>query len=134
MNRANEELFATLARVAERQASEFNAQELANTAWALATMNLLYEKQFTTLVKEAKRQMSEFNTQGLANTTWALATVRTLAEKLITALAREAERRASEFNEPRQHGLSTLNYEPAKARWAYQQVGDSISSSIQMAL
>ena len=34
----DEQLFKALARVAERRLDEFNAQELANTAWAFATV------------------------------------------------------------------------------------------------
>ena len=36
MNLLDEKLFMALARAAEQRASEFNAQELANTAWAFA--------------------------------------------------------------------------------------------------
>ena len=45
-------LFATLARVAERRVSDFNAQDLANTAWASAKTNQPYEKLFSMMRKQ----------------------------------------------------------------------------------
>ena len=56
--------------------SEFNAQDVANTAWAFAMINRPGEKLFTVLAKAAKQRVSEFDAQGLANTAWALATVK----------------------------------------------------------
>ena len=38
MNLVDETLFEALAREAERRASEFRAQKLANMAWAFATV------------------------------------------------------------------------------------------------
>ena len=73
--------------------SVFNAQDLANTAWAFATVNLLDEKLFRALAREAERRVSEFNAQNLANTAWAFATVKLLDEKLLRALALEEDRR-----------------------------------------
>ena len=50
-----------LARVVERRVSEFNAQNLANTAWAFATMHELDEKMFTALARAAERRLGEFS-------------------------------------------------------------------------
>ena len=60
-------LFAVLARAAERWLSEFNAQNVANKAWAFATMNYRDEKLFAALAIAAERRLSEFNSQELAN-------------------------------------------------------------------
>ena len=51
---------------------EFNAQGLANTAWAFATVGQKDEQLFKSLAKMAERRLDEFNAQGLANTAWAL--------------------------------------------------------------
>ena len=84
-------------------------EELANTAWAFATVKQSDEKLFTELAKEAERRMSEFNAQAmaraagprvLANTAWAFATLRRPDGELFTTLARAAEPRARA--EPRQ--------------------------------
>ena len=51
MKQSDEKLFTALARAAERWMSEFNAQDLANTAWAFATENLLDKKLFAVLAR-----------------------------------------------------------------------------------
>ena len=61
-------LFGALARKAERRGSELNAQELANTAWAFATVKQSAEKLFMAFARAAERRVSEFNVQNLANT------------------------------------------------------------------
>ena len=67
-----EKLLAALASAAERRLSEFNVQELANTAWALATAIHRDEKLLAPLAKAAERCLSDF--KPLANTAWAFAT------------------------------------------------------------
>ena len=54
-------LFAVLASAAERRLSEFNALEVANTAWAFATVNHEDEKLFAALARAAERRLSKFN-------------------------------------------------------------------------
>ena len=61
-------LFTALARAAELLLSEFNAQNLANTAWAFATVKQSDEKLFTVLARAAERQVVDFNEQDFANT------------------------------------------------------------------
>ena len=52
---------AASARIAERQLSEFNAQDLANTAWACATVVQSELKRFAALARIAERRLREFN-------------------------------------------------------------------------
>ncbi len=66
---------------------EFKSQELANTAWAFATVGQSDEKLFVVLARAVERRVSEFNTQDLANTAWAFATLGQLDDKLFAALA-----------------------------------------------
>ena len=54
---------------------DFNSQNLANTAWAFATVSHKDERLFSTLAAVAEWCMREFHSQGLANTAWAFATV-----------------------------------------------------------
>ena len=61
--------------MAERRLDQFNAQELANTAWAFATVGQLDAQLFKMLAKMAERRLDELNAQNLANTAWAFATV-----------------------------------------------------------
>ena len=53
--------------MAERRLDEFNAQNLANTAWAFATVGHQDEQLFKALTKMAERRLDEFNAQELAN-------------------------------------------------------------------
>ena len=87
---------APLARAAKRRLSDFNPQDVANTAWASATAKYRDEKLFAALARAVER-LSEFNPQEGANTAWAFATVNYRDEKLFAALARAVERRLSEF-------------------------------------
>ena len=53
--------------MAEQRVGEFNAQGLANTAWAFATAGQPDAQLFTALARTAERRVGEFNTQELAN-------------------------------------------------------------------
>ena len=61
-------LFTAVAEEAERRLSEFNPQNLANTAWAFATLGQADTRLFTALAYEASRHIFKFNLQELANT------------------------------------------------------------------
>ena len=58
--------------MAERRLDDFNAQELANTAWAFATVGQKDEQLFKALARMAERRLAKFKAQALANTAWAL--------------------------------------------------------------
>jgi hypothetical protein len=51
----------------------FTHQNLANTVWAIATLNYSLTKKMALLIVEIARQISNFSAQGLANTAWAFA-------------------------------------------------------------
>ena len=75
----------------ECRAGDFNAQELAITAWVFAAVGQLDALVFTALTRVAERCMGDFNAQDLANTAWAFATVDQLDAALFAALAKEAK-------------------------------------------
>ena len=52
-----------VARMAERHVDKFNVQNLANTAWAFATVGQKNEQLFKVLAKMAERRLDEFNAQ-----------------------------------------------------------------------
>ena len=54
-------LFIALARAAERRVGEFNAQNLANTAWAFATADQPGARLFAALARAAERHLGKFN-------------------------------------------------------------------------
>ena len=61
-----------MAKTAEWRLDKFNAQALANTAWAFATAGHKDEQLFKALAAMAERRLDQFNAQELANTAWAL--------------------------------------------------------------
>ena len=65
------ELFAAISKEGEWRLDEFNAQDLANTGWAFATVGQQDEQLFKALAKMAERRLDQFNAQELANTAWA---------------------------------------------------------------
>ena len=69
------ELLAAIAKETKRSLDKFNAQSLANTAWAFATVGQEDEQLFKALARMAERRLDEFNAQNLANTAWAFAAV-----------------------------------------------------------
>ena len=75
MEQSDENLFVVLGKAVERRLGKFNAQHLANTAWAFATVGQEDARLFMAWAKVAERRMPEFDVQGLANTAWAIATL-----------------------------------------------------------
>ena len=65
-----------VAKMAEQRLDEFNAQELANTAWAFATVGQEDEQLFKALAEMAEQRLDDFNAQGLTNAAWAFAKFR----------------------------------------------------------
>ena len=84
--------------VAERRLSEFNPQNVANTAWAFATVNYRDENLFASLTIVAEWRIGSINPKSVTKTAWASATVSCLDEKLFADLAIAAQRRLGEFN------------------------------------
>ena len=67
---------------------DFKPQELANTAWAVATVVQADAKLFATWHgTDAELQVGDFKPQELANTAWAVATVVQADAKLFATLA-----------------------------------------------
>ena len=54
---------------------DFNAQDLANTAWAFATAGQSEAQLFSALAMSAEQRLGDFNARVLANTAWVLATM-----------------------------------------------------------
>jgi hypothetical protein len=83
----DEQLFKSFAKMAGRRLDQFNAQGLANTAWALAVATVAQkdEQLFKSLAKMAERRLDQFNAQDLAKTAWAFATAGQQEEQLFKA-------------------------------------------------
>ena len=90
MGEQDEQLFKTVARMAERCLDEFNAQELANMAWALAKVGQHDEHLFKALARMEEQRLDKFKAQELANTAWAFATVGEEDEQLFKVFPESA--------------------------------------------
>ena len=77
-----------MARASEQRIGEFSAQNLANTAWALATADQTDAPLFAMLLRATERCVSDFDAQNLANTAWAFATAGQQDAHLFMVLAR----------------------------------------------
>ncbi|CAJ1409706.1 unnamed protein product [Effrenium voratum] len=69
-------VFAAIARRLNGRCQEATSQQLANLAWAFATVAFAQGAQ--AVGAHAARRLAEFSSQGLANVTWAMAAVRAL--------------------------------------------------------
>ena len=87
-----------MARAAEQRICAFNAQALANTAWAFGLLGLSEAQLFTALARGAEQRIRDFIAQELANTVWAFATLGLSDSQLFTALVRASEQRIRDFN------------------------------------
>ena len=61
--------------MAQRRSNQFNAQGLANTAWAFAKVDQQDEQLVNALAKMAEQRLDQFDAQALANMAWAFVTV-----------------------------------------------------------
>ena len=68
MGQWDEQLFMTLARASEQRVCHFNAQSLANTAWAFVTADQTDAPLFAVLSRATDRCVCDFDVQNLANT------------------------------------------------------------------
>ena len=72
MDLKDEQLFKAVAKMAEQRLDQFNVQNLANTAWAFATVGQRDSQLFEEVAKMAAWRLDLFNAQDLASTAWAL--------------------------------------------------------------
>ena len=63
----DEQLLTALAAAVEFRIKGFNSEDLANTAWAFATLGSKDERLFTLLATVAEGRTSDCNSQDLAN-------------------------------------------------------------------
>ena len=80
-----------------QRVGDSNPQDLANTAWAVATLGQVDVQLFMALAREVEFCLGGFNLQELANTAWAFATLDQVDVQLFMALAREAEQHLGNF-------------------------------------
>ncbi|KAG1673213.1 hypothetical protein FOA52_013093 [Chlamydomonas sp. UWO 241] len=88
---------AALLKAALPQLRTFKPQELANTAWALATLGHADVDFVAALMEAAKPQLRNFTPQALANTVWAFATLGHADGAFMASLLKAAEPQLRDF-------------------------------------
>eukprot|EP00798_Chlamydomonas_sp_ICE-L_P005432 gene5432-biopygen4632 len=83
---------------AKLKLSQFNAQELANSMWAAATLGIIDEPFISHWLLVAKAQLPKFNAQALATSLWAAGTLGIRDEPFISSLRLAAQVKLPEFN------------------------------------
>ncbi|KAJ1631595.1 hypothetical protein T492DRAFT_869646, partial [Pavlovales sp. CCMP2436] len=71
--------------------------ELANTAWAFATLGMPAPQLFEAIVRESEQRISSFEPQGLANTAWAFAIVGAADRMGLAAFIGDGRRQLHQF-------------------------------------
>ncbi len=66
-----------MASEAIQKLPSFNAQNLSNTLWAFAKVQIRHDELFAAAMPAVLRQIRQFKTQNLSNTVWAYAKART---------------------------------------------------------
>lgn len=83
-----------LAEDAVEKIAAFNAQNLANIAWAYATLELFPGALLGAVASAAIARRRELDPQSLANTVWAYAALDWRHEPLVAVIAEDARARA----------------------------------------
>ncbi len=81
------------------RAPEFNEQELANTAWAYATLDVAPDGVFDALAARGALSARHMTPQGLAMIAWAFAHASHPAPRLFDAVARSSRHQMADFDE-----------------------------------
>eukprot|EP00548_Thalassiothrix_antarctica_P010081 CAMPEP_0194161184 /NCGR_PEP_ID=MMETSP0152-20130528/78797_1 /TAXON_ID=1049557 /ORGANISM="Thalassiothrix antarctica, Strain L6-D1" /LENGTH=709 /DNA_ID=CAMNT_0038870941 /DNA_START=769 /DNA_END=2901 /DNA_ORIENTATION=- len=110
-----------------------NAQDIANTVWACATVHHPAPALFDAMIPTAIEKLDEFNSQNLANTVWAYTTVRHPAPDLFDAVAATLTVTATmsdTTNSNSENKISTFNSQAiANTVWSYATKGHYTANS-----
>jgi hypothetical protein len=91
-------VWETMAVCASNQSAQYQPQNLANLAWAYATVGHPAPHLFRMIERESKGRVGEFAAQGLTNLVWAFASVGHAAPDLFEAVAAHATANISQFS------------------------------------
>jgi hypothetical protein len=122
------QLLDALAKAALNDIADFSPQDLANTAWAFATLKHRAPLLFDTIARAAPVRIGDFSPQNLASTAWAFATMNHEAPLLFDAIAGAAQARIDDFNP---QGLDNTSYAFAKMNHSSPLLFDTIANAAQ---
>jgi len=114
-----------------------NAQDIANTVWAYATVDHPATALFDGMMSTAIRKLDKFDSQNLANTVWAYATVKYPAPQLFDAVSEAALTATTSMSSANNSSdsntgnkLDTFNSQAiANTVWAFASMGHYTPSS-----
>jgi len=120
-----------LATAARPRIGDFDPENLANTAWALATAGQKDASLFASLAAAVQLQIGVFKPLEVANTAWAFATASQKDASLFAALAIAAHWQTGDFNSKDFDvhlkacwtSLGRLAEQPAERFWQQKSVG-----------
>eukprot|EP00798_Chlamydomonas_sp_ICE-L_P018815 gene18815-biopygen27719 len=99
LRESSDVLIHAAVNAAERRLPQFVPQALANTLWALVTLDVPLDGSFLEgWIKCAVLKLPEFTAQALSNTLWAAAKLGIQDEAFIATLLSEAKLKLTEFN------------------------------------
>merc|ERR1712224_227507 len=87
----------SLAAKARAQLLDYEAQDLANTAWAFSKMENAHLPLLKAISAEAIRKLAQFATQNISNTAWAFSALALQDPPLFAAIASESMAKIAAF-------------------------------------
>jgi hypothetical protein len=112
----------TIASLSLAHIDEFNAQNLANTAWAFARLGRQHNLLFTRIAEQSLAKLDTFSTQNLSNLLWAFAKLNFRSHKLFVAMKAACSNQLHNFR-PQElsnilWALATLEVPCSQLAWA----------------
>jgi hypothetical protein len=95
----------------------FNPQDLANSIWALATLNHNHQGFANAWIDTATGKLGRFNPQDLSNSIWALSKLRVNNKQLVDDLFNQLKAQVGYFNNYEGKINSMLDLEMARHEW-----------------
>merc|ERR1712190_138353 len=115
-----------IAAAAIRRSTEWDAQALANTAWACAALAMRHAPLSTALSAAAIKKSAELKSQELSNTAWAFSTMEFRHWPLLESIAAESIPKITHFDS---QGMSNPAWAFAQRCLAHMPLRDSIAAA-----
>ena len=90
---ANQEMVSRLSQAILKKIDTFNSQEIANSLWALATLNYPDEASIRCLAQTIPNKIDTFNGQSIGNSLWALANLKYPIDDSVKLLLNECDQK-----------------------------------------
>jgi predicted lipoprotein len=105
---SHHDVMKRLLNEALRMSEGFQAQEAANSIWAVATMGVDDSRIVNGLARACVARVRDFNPQDAANSIWAVATLGVTDKHVISSLSKACVARVKDFNPRTNQGTITF--------------------------